>query len=209
MEKIIIIGCGGHAKSVVDIIEREGRYEIAGFSNRVLNEKFRYRNYKIITTDDKLKSFFQKGIRYAALGIGFLGEGNLRKRIYSDLKDIGFQFPVIQDPSAIVATDAKVLEGTIIGKNVVINSEAYIGKNVILNTGAIIEHECKIGDFSHVSIGSLVCGNVVIGNNSFVGAGSTVIQGCNLGNNVIIGAGSTVLGDVSDNIKGVGIIKRG
>lgn len=31
MEKIILIGAGGHAKSVVDSIEQAAEYEIVGF----------------------------------------------------------------------------------------------------------------------------------------------------------------------------------
>ena len=134
MEKIVIIGCGGHAKSVVDIIERERKYEIVGFVDRELNELFEYRGYKIIATDENLHELLSSGIRNAVIGIGFMGESNVRENLYRKLQKAGFKFPVIVDPTAVIALDAEIMDGTVIGKNVVVNSEAHIGENVILNT---------------------------------------------------------------------------
>lgn len=209
MEKIIIIGCGGHAKSVLDIIEREQKYEVVGFSSKDLDEEFEYRGYKIISTDENLKRVLEKGVKNAVIGIGFMGESNVRENLYRKVQKMGFHFPVIVDPTAVIASDVEISDGTVIGKKVVVNSEAHVGENVILNTASVIEHECKIGNGSHIAVGSLLCGDVEVGNNSFIGAGTTIIQGCKVGNNVLVGAGSLVLGDIKANTKCVGIIKRG
>ena len=128
MKKIVVIGCGGHAKSVIDIIERTGEYEIAGFADRKKDESFSYRGYKIIAADEEFDMLYRSGIKYAAVGIGYMGAGNLRQRMYDRLKEAGFYLPVLRDPSAVAACDVRAGEGAIIGKAAVVNSDAVIGR---------------------------------------------------------------------------------
>ncbi len=192
MEKIIVLGKGGHAGSLVDVLERENIYEIAGYVINECEKKTSCDHYPIIGNDTDLERIFQSGIKNAALGIGFLGKSDLRERVWGILKKIGFMLPVICDPSAILAQNVQIEEGSFIGKRAVVNTNAYIGKMCIINTGAIIEHDCKVEDFSHISVGSVLCGNVQVGKSVLVGANATVIQGITIGDHCIIGAGTTV-----------------
>ncbi|MDE7018020.1 MAG: acetyltransferase [Lachnospiraceae bacterium] len=200
MERIIIIGKGGHACSLVDLLEREKKYEIAGY---IVNETLGTADgkYPVIGNDNDLERIFQSGIRYVAIGIGYLGEPNksaIREKLWMDLKQIGFSFPVICDPSAVVSHDACIGEGTFIGKGAVVNTNASIGRMCILNTGAIIEHGCQVGDFSHVSVGSVLCGDVSVGRSSFIGANATVIQGKTIGSDCVVGAGTVIRKNIKD-----------
>lgn len=191
MEQILILGGGGHARSLADTLEREGHYKIAGY---VINDVKNGDNidYPIIGTDGDLEDLFQSGIRNAAIGIGFLGKSDLREKLYKKLIDIGFYIPIVCDPSAVISKHTQIGEGTVIGKGAIINSGAIIGKMCIVNSGAIIEHDCTVGDFSHISVGSVLCGEVKVGEMTFVGANATVIQGKSIGEKCIIGAGTTV-----------------
>lgn len=197
MERLVILGKGGHAESLIDIIERENKYEVAGY---VINDDQQGENerYPIIGSDSNLEQLFQSGIRNAAIGVGYLGKSNLRERLWNKLKVIGYLLPVFCDPSAVVAGNVKFGEGTMIGKGAIINANAFIGKMCIINTGAIIEHDCRVDDFSHVSVGSVLCGNVQVGRASFIGANATVIQGKNIGSRCIIGAGTTIRKNIED-----------
>lgn len=210
MEKIIILGKGGHAGSLVDALERENKYEIAGYVVNEDDHKKANNDYPVIGSDADLKDIFQNGIRNAALGIGFLGKSSLREELWERLKQIGFNIPVICDPSAVLARNVQIGEGSFIGKGAVVNTNACIGKMCIINTGAIIEHDCKVEDFSHISVGSVLCGNVQIGKSVLVGANATVIQGVTVGNKCVIGAGTTVRKCVEENqmIWNNGMIKR-
>ncbi len=200
-EKIILLGCGGHAKSVADAVETSGDYEIAGFVDNIRNDEFEYRGYKIIGCDSQLQEIYNSGIHYACICVGFLGKGSVRNKLYTCLKEIGFYLPPIIDPSAILAADVKVGEGAFIGKRAVVNSNAAIGKMAIINTAAVIEHDCVIGDFSHIAVSSVICGEAHIQENSFVGANATIIQGMNVGIGAVIGAGSVVVKNVEENMK--------
>lgn len=199
MEDIIILGRGGHAESLVDAIERENKYQIAGYVVNDVGQEAGEVEYPIIGRDDDLLRIFQSGIQYAAIGIGYLGQSDLRERLWRRLKEIGYSLPIICDPSAVLANHISIGEGTMIGKGAIINANASIGKMCIINTGAIVEHDCIVNDFSHISVGSVLCGNVQVGQASFVGANATVIQGMQIGQKSVIGAGTTVRRNVEDD----------
>lgn len=188
MENIILIGYGGHAKSVVDCIERENKYNIIGYTD----EEERISKYKYLGTDDILEEYFDQGVRNAVLGIGYLGKGQIRQNIYKRLKTIGYSLPIIKDPTAIISDTAKIGEGTFIGKNAVINAEAIIGKAVIVNTMALVEHECIVSDFSHVAVATVLCGQVHVGEAAFIGANATILQGREIKTHQVVPAGKTI-----------------
>ena len=203
-EDIVILGFGGHARSVTDSILRAGKYRIIGYTDTHDCKS----QYKYLGADDELASLYKQGIHKAVLGVGFMGMSTIRDKLVRTAKEIGFDFPTIIDPTASIAEDAVIEEGTFIGKKSVINTETRIGAFCIVNTGTIIEHENVIDDYSHVAIGAILCGKVSVGHHSFIGAGTIVIQGKTIGDNCIIGANSTILSDVENNMKCYGIVKN-
>lgn len=188
MEDIVLVGFGGHAKSVADCIEREGKYHIVGYTDMQEADS----RYSYLGTDEKLKAIFDGGVKNAAIGIGYMGKGAVRQHLYTQLKQIGFNLPVISDPSAIVSSTAIVGEGTFIGKYAIINAEASIGKMTIINTKALVEHECVVEDFSHVAVGTVLCGQVKVGEAAFIGANATVIQCREIKDKTVVPAGATI-----------------
>lgn len=192
MQKIILIGAGGHAKVIVDTIEKSKKYDIIGFTDQNVPIKPVYKNYHVISTDQHLEAIFNNGVQNAFICIGFMGLPSVREQIYFKLKKIGYTLPVIIDPSAVLASDVCIGEGTYIGKNTIINADVKIGKMCIINTAAVIEHECSIQDFTHISINATICGQTSIGKNVFIGANATVIQNCVISDNCFIKAGRLI-----------------
>lgn len=188
MEDIVLVGYGGHAKSVADSIKRQNKYNIVGYTD--IKDNGVECNY--LGSDDSLQEIFDSGIKNAAICLGFLGKGTIRERLYSELKRIGFELPVIQDPTAIVSDNSIIDEGTFIGKNAIINAEAHVGKCCIINTCSIIEHECTVNDFTHIAVGTVLCGQVTVGRACLVGANATVIQCLSIPDNTIISAGEVM-----------------
>lgn len=197
MEDILMLGIGGHAHSVVDSIEQGGKYSIVGFLDKAEKKGERFRDYRVLDTDDALSKYYNSGIRNAFIAVGYMGKNGIRSRLYYQLKRIGYTLPNIIDNSAIIASDLSLEDGIFVGKKAVINANVQIEKMCIINTGAIIEHDCKVGAFSHISVGSILCGNVCVGKETFVGANAVVIQGKSVGDACIIGAGTTVVKNVS------------
>lgn len=188
MEKIIIAGYGGHGKSVADCIERSGIYRIMGYTDT----EPRTSRYAYLGTDDVLETYFNQEVVCAAVGIGYMGKGNVREKLYGRLKAIGYHLPIISDPSSVISDTALIGEGSFVGKGAVVNAEAVVGKMAIINTMALVEHECVVEDYSHVAVAAVLCGQVKVGEAAFIGANATVIQGRTVEPHRIVPAGTTV-----------------
>lgn len=208
LSKLVLIGGGGHCKSVLDAAKRMNAFDEIVITDPNIKQGTQVFGCTVVGTDDCLKALHQQGFEYAFVTVGSVKINPLREKIADKVTAFGYKFPVIKDPSAVVSDSAIIGDGTFIGKTVVINAEAKIGRHCIINTGAIIEHECNVGDFTHISVGARLCGEVTVKNNCMVGAGSTIIQCINIDNNVVIGANSTILTDVEDNMKCYGIVNN-
>jgi sugar O-acyltransferase (sialic acid O-acetyltransferase NeuD family) len=200
-EKIFVFGAGGHAKVVIDAIEREGRHVIARVCDDAVNKHGRkVMRYEIRGgRDDLLARKAESGA-----GVVAIGDNGDRMKIASWLVERGCRLVVVVHPAAAVGRDVEIGEGTVVMAGCVINSGARVGRNVIVNTGATIDHDCKIADGVHVGPGSHLCGHVVVGLGTMIGAGTTIVPSVRVGAFALIGAGSTVLVDVPDRVRAGG-----
>ncbi len=208
MSKLVLIGGGGHCKSVLDTVLRTGLYENIVITDPDIEKGTRILGAaEVVGDDNELQRLYDSGYKDAFITLGALTNPSLRIRLSDLARNIGFCFPNIIDPSAILSDSVNIGEGTFVGKKVVINTEVSVGSHCIINSGAIIEHECQIGDYTHISVGAIMCGNVIIGANCLIGAGSSVLQGIHVGDNSIVGIGSTVITDVSADKTVYGLVK--
>jgi len=191
-EKIILIGGGGHCKSVIDVIESQNRFEIAGIIDKkeLLGQKVL--SYEIIGCDEDLDFFFKK-YKYAVITIGQLSNPNKRIEIFELLKNIGFELPIIVSSRAYVSKYAKIEEGCVIMHDVLVNADALIKQNCIINTKALIEHDAIIKENCHISTGAIINGGVVVNKNSFVGSNVVTKQYITIEENSFVKAGSLQL----------------
>lgn len=185
MKKIIIIGNGGHANSLLDVVKNIKSLKFSGFVTK--NKKAK----KGFWTDKDLKSIF-KTIKYAAIGVGQIKDPNTRLKIFKKLKKIGFKLPTIISPYSYVSKSAIIKEGSMVMHGAVINANVKIGKNCIINSKALIEHDVVIGDNCHISTSSTINGNSKISENSFIGSGAIVVNNIEIGKSKFIKAGTVV-----------------
>ena len=188
-DKIILIGGGGHCRSVIDVIEQEDKYLIIGIVDTKENVGKKVFNYEVIGCDDDLVTLFGT-CRNAFITVGHIKSNALRVKIYSTLKEIGFTLPTIISPLAYVSKYSRIGEGTIIMHHALINANVKIGKNCIINSKALIEHDCIIGNHCHISTASVINGGVTVKENTFFGSNATSKQ--NIEINGFIKAGSLV-----------------
>ena len=201
-KKILLLGGGGHCRSVLDCLMSTGKYETIGIID--YDKSASALGVDVIGTDDDLPRLLQEGWSDAFITVGSVGNTNLRRKLFSLINELGFSIPSIIDPSAIIARGTIIGEGTFIGKRAIINTGSIIGECTIINSGAIIEHDCQIDDFAHISPGTTLCGQVVVGKDSHIGAGTVVRQGICIGSNTIVGAGSVVVKDIPGEVKAFG-----
>ena len=202
-KNIVLIGGGGHCKVVISILKKLDNFEIAGIVDNYKAETL-ISGIKIIGTDDDLRDIYKSVVHNALITVGSIKDNTKRYRLFNMARKIGYKFPVIISPEAIINESVKTGEGTVIMPGSIINIDSSIGKNCIINTGAIIEHDCKIGNHCHIAPGAHISGAVNIGELSFIGIGATIIQGIKIGKNVTIGATSLIIKDIPDNVIAVG-----
>ncbi len=203
-KKVVIIGAGGHAKVIADIIEKSGD-EIVGFldDNKEIGTTI-IKEYKVI---GDLNNRFAMAVTKENLEfIIAIGDNKKREEI-SHSPNLKFYTAI--HPSAQIGLDVEIKEGTVVMANVCINSSAKIGKHCIINTGAIIEHDNIIEDFVHISPNVALGGTVKIGESTHVGIGSIVKNNITICKNCTIGAGAVVVKNIIEEGTYVGVPARG
>ncbi len=207
---IILIGAGGQARVIIDILQYDKNNKLVGIIDKQFSEGEMINNVPILGTFSDLPKVIEE---YAVTGaiIG-VGDNRLRAEYYNLLKSKGLEMINAVHPSVSIANNVVLGDGNVICRKAVICTNAKIGNNTIINTSAIVEHECVVGDHAHVAPGTNIAGRVTIDSGAFVGIGSTVIQGIKIGKYSVVGAGSIVINDIPSEVVAVGtpckIIKK-
>lgn len=203
-KKLILVGGGGHCKVVLSQIKKLKEFEIIGIVDNYKPIGSPINGVNIIGTDEDLKKFYEKGIKYALITVGSIKDNFIRYKLYKMVKEIGFILPTIISPSSIIDETVNIDEGTVIMPNCVIDANSCIGVNCIINSSTTIGHDCIISNHCHIAPGVHIAGGVEIDELTFIGIGATIIQGIKIGKNVTIGAGSIISKNIFNNIITVG-----
>ncbi len=184
--ELIIIGAGGHAKSVASIA-KSLNFNVIGYLDDFSNASYVIGKLSNINLYKHLPFAF---------GIGGINNLIYRFEILQNLKKFWHLFINLISPYALCSENLKIGIGNTIHPFVFINSDVQIGNFCIINTRATIEHDCIIGDNVHISTSAVLNGNVKIGNHVFIGSGSLIKNNVQIADNIIIGMGSVVLNDL-------------
>ena len=192
-KKVIIIGAGGHAKVIRDIIEANGD-KVKGF----LDDKAQSTDcFNILGTVSDAESFSDGETEFFVA----IGNGTVREKLMA----LPLKWYTAVHPSAVISPYAEIGEGTCVMPYAVINSNAKIGRGVIVNTCSSVDHDCKIGNFSHISCGAHVAGTVYTGDRVWLGAGSATRNNINICSDVLVGVGGAVVKDIKESGTYVGV----
>ena len=184
-KEIVIIGAGGHGRVIADIIALSGDHVLGFLDDKDPND---FSDITILGNLSDIDRYKQE----ASFIVG-IGNNKIRKQIMDSL-DVDWYTAI--HPSAVIASDVEIDEGSAVMANVVINTGSKIGRGVIINTAATVDHDCTISDYVHISPGVHLGGTVCIGAETWIGIGAVVSNNVSICGNCIIGAGSLVLKDV-------------
>ena len=196
---LILIGGGGHCKSVIEVAESAG-YEIKGIldmPDEVGKEVLP--GHKVIGTDDEIPQYVEKCD--FVITVGFIKNPALRIKLYNKVKAAGGRLATIIASTAHVSKYAELGEGTVIMHHAFVNAGAKIGDNCIINTFVNIEHDAEVGNQCHISTGTMVNGECKIGENCFIGSQSVCANCIEIASDIIVGAGSVVRKSI--RVKGI------
>lgn len=196
---LLILGSGGHASVLVDILLQQKREILGVVSPQIESKSKVFDGIKNFKNDDDVLQFEKQSIKLVN-GIGSLPGNSLRASIYSKFKALGYEFETIIAPNAIISKCTELHEGVQVFTGAIIQTGVKIYQNTIVNTGAIIDHDCVIGENNHIAPGVTLSGQVTTSKHVHIGTGASVIQSVSIGNDVVIGAGATITKNIEPNI---------
>lgn len=202
-KKVVIIGAGGHAKVIADIVVRSQDILLGFLDDNLEKEKKVICNYKVLgKIEECIKLKEQNNEIQFIIAIG---SNLIRKKIVEKYK---LNYYTAIHPSAQIGLEVKIEEGTVVMANACINSCAKIGKHSIINTGAIIEHDNIIENFVHISPQAALAGTVKVGESTHVGIGAIIKNNIEICSNCTIGSGAVVVKNIIEEGTYVGVPAR-
>lgn len=201
LEKLLILGAGGHAKVVIHTARSiQFNRQIVLFDD---NPKVIGTYISGIRIQGGYVSSTQENPLYNGKLMIAIGDNFTRKRVFKTLNQSTFDTllhasSVVDDPSSIGC-------GSVVFAGAILHPGSVVGENVIVNTGSIIEHDCTIESHAQVAPGATLCGKVSVGEASMICAGATVIPGVKIGKNSVVASGAVVTKDVPDNVMVAGV----
>lgn len=206
MRKIVVYGASGHAKVLLDVLERMSGYEIAGLidDNPELTGQEVF-GYRVLGGGESLDEVKTLGVEAGIVGIG---HNRIRGVLAKKMLEHGLQLINAIHPSARISRGVHIGGGSALMANVVVNADSSLGSNVIVNTAATIDHDNVVGDCVHLSPGVHLAGGVRIGAYSHLGTGVVVIPNISIGEYVSVSAGSVVTKDLPDGVIAAGVPAR-
>jgi sugar O-acyltransferase (sialic acid O-acetyltransferase NeuD family) len=191
IKPVVLIGGGGHAKVLIEILRKQGATIVAVIAPEPIGKSAVLTGLKQYLSDEDVFTFNPSEILLVN-GIGSLPGNSLRHTIYEKFARSGYTFASVISNNASVSEYCSLSQGVQIMPGAIINVDATIGENTIINSGAIIEHDCDIGKHNHVAPGAALSGSVKTGDYVHIGTGARVIQSVSIGSNCLIAAGATL-----------------
>ena len=197
MTPILILGGGGHARVIIDLIRALDGYRIAG----VLDDHHSagdVAGVPVLGTIDDIQKHASGGCG----GVVAIGDNAVRCGVVERLAGLAdaLTFVSLVHPSAVVAPDVRIGAGSVIMAGAVVQTGSVIGRHCVVNTAASLDHDNVLADFASVGPGAVTAGGVRLGEQSFLGIGSVVRQGVSIGARTFVGAGSLVLDDLPADV---------
>ena len=194
---VIVLGAGGHASVLVDMLRSQGVVPIAlvapaaGTLRAALADIPLWHDEEILTHHPDEVVLVN--------GIGSLPGNPLRATLFARYRALGYRFASVVSAQAMVSAYAVLEEGAQVMAGAIIQAGAQIGANSIINTGAIVDHDCWIGGNNHIAPGAVLSGGVSTGDAVHIGTGAMLIQNIKIGSHTVVGAGATVSKDLAPN----------
>ena len=205
MKDLVIVGAGGHCRSVLSAIHGSTKYRVHGVLDLKKAKKSEIILGVPVIGDLSLVFTDSRSFKNLYLHVA-IGDNKKRMEVAQQLYQLEYLFQTIIHPSAVVCSSSVIGPGSFISGQAYVGPLVEIGSHSIVNTSSVIEHECEIGDYVHAAPNSTVCGRSRVGSLSFLGASSTVIQSTIIHEQTLVAAGSVVVRNTTSSglkLKGI------
>lgn len=187
----LVLGAGGHARSLVDVIERRGD-AVVGVCGEARGPAW---SVPVLGSEEELAETAVRTGSLVALGIG---DNTRRLELLRWAESAGLRVPALVARTATVASTASLGPGVVVLEHAHVGPYATLGRAVVVNTMAVVEHDAVVGDGSHVGPGATILGAARVGPGTLIGAGVRLLPGVRVGAGAVAGTGAVVTADVAD-----------
>lgn len=197
---MVILGAGGQAKEVLDVLLQLNYTEpILFFDNVTSDEDFPeiFKKYPRLKTVEALREWFTLNNNSYILGIGELKPRQILRTLGNH--NLGKETSLIAQNADVSNLNTKIGDGTVIMKLAFISADTQIGKGVLINARANVHHDVTIGDYCEIAPSAIILGKVKIGESTLIGSGAIILPKVTIGDHCVIGAGAVVTKNVPDN----------
>lgn len=181
-KNLYIIGCGGHGKSVADVVLANQPARQIVFVDENARENETIMGFPVL-------SHLPPDAENIFIAVG----DNAKRKVLSS----SYNLINVISKTAYIGYGATIGQGCFIAHGAHIGPCAVVGDYSIINTHAVVEHDVYIGKSCHIAPHSTLCGKVHIGNECFIGVGSTIKDTIHICDNVVVGAGGIVVKDIN------------
>lgn len=185
MRRLIVVGAGGHGRSVAEAVLASSQFELTGFLDDSFPGLAKVWDFPVLGTTADI--FRCRAFTEAA--VVAIGKNELREVLCDQVLLAGFELATVLHPSATISPRAALGEGCTIMAGATVGTEAQLGKGVIVNSGAVVDHHCRVDDFGHLGVHAAMAGGSVLGRGAWMQAGSALGYGVNIGAGVVLAPG--------------------
>lgn len=208
LQDLVIIGTGGFAREVYWLLQEINAvsplFRVLGF---VGPEDPGNLPAPWLGNDSEVRRHFQNPT-HRPKAIAAIGDGRTRGMLMIDYMEEGWEFPILQHPTALVGTHTEIMPGTILCAGSILTVNISAGMGLIVNLHTTVGHDCELGAFVTLSPGCHLSGNAQLGDYVQMGTGSVVLPGISIGQNTEIGAGAVVNRTLPSHVVAVGVPAR-
>ena len=188
MKRLLIVGAGGHGRSVAEAVLASGIYQMVGFLDDAFPELRQVWDWPVLGTTAALVDC----CHHADAAIVAIGNNRLREALHRRLAIAGFEFATVIHPQAMVSTRAVIGTGTAVMAGAIVGTEAQLGAGVIVNAGAVVDHHCRVEDFGHLGVNAAMAGGSVLGRGAWMQAGCILGYGIRVEEGAVLPPGTAL-----------------
>lgn len=186
-KRVIVIGAGGHGRSVAEAVLLLGRDELVGFVDDGANANAKVWTYPILGRTDSLHTLRA----LADTVVVAIGNNAVREKLHARVRDAGFELLNVIHPAAFVSPTATLGPGCAVMAGAVVGTEAHLGEGVIVNCGATVDHHCRVGAFGHLGVNACMAGGSVLGHRAWMQAGAALGYGVKIAADTVLVPGES------------------
>ncbi len=157
---LLVIGAGGHGRSVAEAAELSGYFEVAGFLDDSVPAG---ETVMVVPLLGPVASLALHRAGAADQAIVAIGNNSVREKLMMQLVAVDFDLATVVHPQAIVSPSAVLGAGAVVMPGAIVGTQARLGVGSIVNCGAVVDHHATVEDFGHLGVSASMAGGTVLG----------------------------------------------